>query len=75
MALGLIGTPAEAAIHALCLALRDANASVRYTVIVALGRIGKPAVEVVTCLNAALADPDPMNQGGARNALQELDFA
>jgi HEAT repeat protein len=74
MSLGLIGSPAEPAIPALCVATRDINSSVRYTAIVALGRIGRPTAEVVTCLNAALADPDPMNQKGARNALRELDI-
>ena len=72
MGLGLIGPPAEPSIPALYGAAQDGDAGVRYAAIVALGRIGKASNEVVACLKAALADPDPMTQRGARNALDEL---
>ncbi len=76
MGLGLIGEPAEPAIPALCIiATHDADDSVRYAAIVALGRIGKPTTKVISCLTAALADPDPMNQRGAQNSLRELNIA
>jgi len=73
MGLGLIGAAAESAIPSLCRAVHDSNTSVRYAAIVALGRIGKATSDVVESLNAGLSDSEPMNQRGARNALEELN--
>ncbi len=72
-ALGKIGCPDEAAIHALGAALVDADAGQRRFAAQALGRLG--ATEAVAALGAALRDPDAQVRGEAATALRRLGAA
>ena len=72
LALGLMGPEAEMAIPALCQATFDDNPGVRYTAIVALGRIGKNTPDVQICLKSSLRDANEMICRGAELALQAL---